>query len=107
MNVLLLAEVNGGALSVDSTAKALTAAKRIGDVTILCVGNGCSDAANTAAKLDGVSKVLCAEDEAYGHDMAEPVSDLIVSFHLCFQKYLASCCSTLGCYDHLRSYSRY
>ena len=64
MNVLLLAEVNGGALSVDSTAKALTAAKRIGDVTILCVGNGCSDAANAAAKLDGVSKVLCAQDEA-------------------------------------------
>ena len=79
MAVLLIAEVNSGTLSVDSTAKALTAAKQIGDVTILCVGSGCSDAAQAAAKLDGVSKVLCAQDDAYGHDLAEPVADLIVS----------------------------
>lgn len=89
MNVLLLAEVNGGALSVDSTAKALTAAKQIGDVTILCVGNGCSDAANAAAKLEGASKVLFAQDEAYGHDMAEPVSDLIVSLSDSYSHILA------------------
>ena len=40
MAVLLIAEVNGGELSVDSTAKALTAAKQMGDVTVLCVGSG-------------------------------------------------------------------
>ena len=79
MAVLLIAEVNSGTLSVDSTAKALTAAKQIGDVTILCVGSGCSDAAQAAAKLDGVSKVLCAQDDAYGHDLAEPIADLIIS----------------------------
>jgi electron transfer flavoprotein alpha subunit len=79
MGVLLIAEVNSGTLSVDSTAKALTAAKQIGDVTVLCVGSGCSDAAQAAAKLDGVSKVLCAQDDAYGHDLAEPVADLIIS----------------------------
>ncbi|MDT2034236.1 MAG: FAD-binding protein [Planktomarina sp.] len=79
MAVLLIAEVNSGTLSVDSTAKALTAAKQIGDVTVLCVGSGCSDAAQAAAKLDGVSKVLCAQDDAYGHDLAEPVADLIIS----------------------------
>ncbi len=79
MGVLLIAEVNGNELSVDSTAKALTAAKQLGDVTVLCVGSGCSDAAGAAAKLDGVSGVLCAQDEAYGHDLAEPVAALIVS----------------------------
>ena len=79
MGVLLIAEVNGNELSVDSTAKALTAAKQLGDVTVLCVGSGCSDAAEAAAKLDGVSGVLCAQDEAYGHDLAEPVAALIVS----------------------------
>ena len=79
MAVLLIAEVNGGELSFDSTAKALTAAKQIGDVTVLCVGSGCSGAAEAAAKLDGVSNVLCAQDEAYGHDLAEPVAALIVS----------------------------
>jgi electron transfer flavoprotein alpha subunit len=79
MDVLLIAEVNGGELSVDSTAKALTAAKQMGDVTVLCVGSGCASAAEAAAKLEGVSKVLCAQNDAYGHDLAEPVAALIVS----------------------------
>ncbi|HHI69519.1 MAG TPA: electron transfer flavoprotein subunit alpha/FixB family protein [Rhodobacteraceae bacterium] len=79
MAVLLLAEVNGGELAVDATAKTLTAAKMLGDVTILCAGAGSSGAADAAAKLDGVSKVLCADDAAYGHGLAEPVADLIVS----------------------------
>jgi electron transfer flavoprotein alpha subunit len=79
MAVLLLAEVVGGELSVDATAKTLTAAKALGDVTILCASAGCGGAAEAAAKLDGVAKVLCADDAAYGHDLAEPVADLIVS----------------------------
>ncbi|MCF6445942.1 electron transfer flavoprotein subunit alpha/FixB family protein [Nereida sp. MMG025] len=79
MAVLLIAEVAGGELNVDATSKALTAAKQLGDVTILCASAGCSGAAEAAAKLDGVSKVLCADDAAYGHDLAEPVADLIVS----------------------------
>ena len=79
MAVLLIAEVANGELNVDATAKALTAAKAMGDVTILCAGDGCQGAAAEAAKLDGVSKVLCASDAAYGHDLAEPVADLVVS----------------------------
>jgi len=79
MAVLLLAEVAGGELSVDATSKTLTAAKMLGDVTILCASAGCSGAADAAAKLDGVAKVLCADDAAYGHDLAEPIADLIVS----------------------------
>ena len=35
--------------------------------------------AQEAATLDGVSKVLCANDTAYGYDLAEPMADLIVS----------------------------
>ena len=79
MAVLLLAEVVGGELSVGATAKTLTAAKALGDVTILCASDGCGGAAQAAAKLDGVVKVLCADDAAYGHDLAEPLADLMVS----------------------------
>ena len=79
MAVLLLAEVTGTELATDATSKALTAAKAMGDVTILCASAGCSGAAEAAAKLDGVSKVLCADDAAYGNDLAEPVADLIIS----------------------------
>ena len=79
MAVLLLAEMNGGEISLDQTAKALTAAKDMGDVTILCASAGCGDAAAEAAKLDGVTKVLCADDASYGNGLAEPVADLLVS----------------------------
>ncbi|PIB23273.1 electron transfer flavoprotein subunit beta [Amylibacter kogurei] len=79
MAVLLLAEIVGGEISIDQTAKALSAAKELGDVTILCASAGCSDAAEAAAKLDGVAKVLCADDAAYGNGLAEPIADLIVS----------------------------
>ena len=63
MAVLLLAEVSGGTLAVDATAKALTAAKALGDVTVLCASSGCGGAAEAAATLDGVAKVLCADAE--------------------------------------------
>ncbi|WP_212523715.1 electron transfer flavoprotein subunit alpha/FixB family protein [Actibacterium sp. MT2.3-13A] len=79
MAVLLLAEVTDGALALDATAKAVTAAKALGDVTVLCVGAKAADAAAEAAKIDGVAKVLCAEDALYGHRLAEPAAALIVS----------------------------
>ncbi len=79
MAVLLLAEINDGALAMDATAKAVTAAKAIGDVTVLAVGATAKAAADEAATIDGVSKVLLAEDALYGHRLAEPVAALIVS----------------------------
>ena len=79
MAVLLLAEVDGAELAIDATSKALTAAKQIGDVTILCAGTGCADAAQACATLIGVTKVLCADDAAYGNGLAEPIADLVLS----------------------------
>ncbi|WP_293440741.1 electron transfer flavoprotein subunit alpha/FixB family protein [Planktotalea sp.] len=79
MAVLLLAEVNDGELALDATAKAVTAATALGDVTVLTTGATCADAAAKAAKINGVAKVLCAEDPIYGKRLAEPVADLIVS----------------------------
>ena len=79
MAVLLLAEINDGELAMDATAKAVTAAKALGDVTVLATGATCADAAATAATIDGVARVLCAEDALYGKRLAEPVADLIVS----------------------------
>ena len=79
MAVLLLAEISGGELSVDATAKAVTAGKAMGDVTVLCAGASCGGAAEAAAKLEGVSKVLCADDAAYGNGLAEPIAALVVS----------------------------
>ncbi len=79
MAVLLLGEVNDGELSMDQTAKAVSAVAALGDVTVLCAGAAAKAAADAAATITGVSKVLCAEDGLYGHRLAEPVADLIVS----------------------------
>ena len=79
MAVLLLADIVDGQLATDQVAKTLTAVKSLGDVTILVAGTGGDAAAAEAAKLDGVAKVLFADDHAYCHAMAEPTAALIVS----------------------------
>ncbi len=79
MSVLLLAEVNDGELAMDATAKAVTAATQLGDVTVLCAGGSAAAAGDAASKIDGVSKVLVAEDASLGHRLAESTAALIVS----------------------------
>ncbi len=79
MAVLLFAEVTDGHLNRDATAKAVTAATKLGEVTVLCAGARAADAAAEAAKIDGVAKVLCAEDAGLGHRLAEPTAALIAS----------------------------
>ena len=79
MTTLLLAEHDNKSLK-DATAKALTAAKQLGgDVHILVAGKDCKAAADAAAKLDGVAKVLIADGAIYEHHLAEPLAALIVS----------------------------
>ncbi len=77
MSVLLLAEVTDGALALDATAKAVTAAKDLGDVVVLAAGASAAAAGEAAAKIDGVAKVLVAEDASLGHRLAEPTAALI------------------------------
>ncbi|MFY0311962.1 electron transfer flavoprotein subunit alpha/FixB family protein [Leisingera sp. D0M16] len=77
MAVLLLAEVTDGALALDATAKAVAAASKLGDVTVLAAGASAAAAGEEAAKIAGVSKVLVAEDASLGHRLAEPTAALI------------------------------
>jgi electron transfer flavoprotein alpha subunit len=79
MAILLIAEHDNAHLS-DQTAKALTAASQIGgDVHVLVAGKGAKTAADAAAKLKGVSKVLLAEDTSLEQRLAEPYAALIVA----------------------------
>ncbi|MBP2562889.1 electron transfer flavoprotein alpha subunit [Neorhizobium galegae] len=79
MAILLLAEHDNASLN-DQTAKALTAASKIGgDVHVLVAGSGAKAAADAAAKLAGVSKVLLADSADYANNLAEPLAALIVS----------------------------
>lgn len=79
MTILLLADHDNATLS-DQTAKTLAAAAKIGgDVHMLVAGKGAKPAADAAAKLSGVSKVLLAESDDLANNLAEPLADLIVS----------------------------
>ena len=79
MAILLIAEHDNASLS-DQTAKALSAALKIGsDVHVLVAGKGAKAAADEAAKLKGVTKVLLAESAELEQRLAEPTAALIVS----------------------------
>jgi electron transfer flavoprotein alpha subunit len=79
MAVLLLADVVDGQLATDAVAKTLTAVAPLGEVHVLVAGTGGAAAAAEAATLQGVTKVLFADDHAYCHGMSEATADLIVS----------------------------
>ena len=64
----------------DQTAKTLTAPPKIGgDVDMLVAGKDAKAAADAAAKLDGVRKVLLAESDTLAERLAEPLAATVVS----------------------------
>jgi electron transfer flavoprotein alpha subunit len=78
MPVLLLAEHENDALA-NATSKALSAAKALGsEIHVLVAGGNCGPAAEAAARLDGVAKVLLADAPHLAHQLAEEVAALIV-----------------------------
>ncbi|MBV8925490.1 MAG: FAD-binding protein [Bradyrhizobium sp.] len=90
MTTLLIAEHDHQNLK-EVTNKALTAAKELGgDVHVLIAGGeGTKQAADAAAKLQGVNKVLVAEGAAYEHDLAEPLAALIVALAPSYDAFVA------------------
>jgi electron transfer flavoprotein alpha subunit len=79
MTTLLIAEHDNKSLK-DATNKALTAAKALGaEVHVLVAGKDARPAAEAAAKLDGVNKVLLADGAQYQHMLAEPLAALVLS----------------------------
>lgn len=78
MSILIIAEHDHTHLS-PVVLTTLAAAKQIGgDIDVLLAGHNCDGAAAEAAKADGVTRVLKADDPAYAHFLAENMADLIV-----------------------------
>ncbi len=78
MSVLVWVEHDTASVK-DATLAAVTAAVRLGDVVALVVGAGAQSAAEAAARIAGVAKVMLADDPAYGHALPENVAPLIAS----------------------------
>ncbi|MFI4975566.1 MAG: electron transfer flavoprotein subunit alpha/FixB family protein [Caulobacterales bacterium] len=63
----------------DNTHKTVTAALQLSsDVDVLVAGKGAQGAAEQAAKIAGVRKVLLAESDSLGEGLAEAMEDLVV-----------------------------
>ncbi len=78
MTILIIAEHDNAGLK-SATGNAVSAAQKIGgDIAILVAGHQCRGAADAAAKIDGISKVLLADAVYYGHGLGENLASLIV-----------------------------
>ncbi|CAN5367287.1 electron transfer flavoprotein subunit alpha/FixB family protein [soil metagenome] len=78
MAVLVIADHDGSTLN-ETTLKTLAAAAKIGcDVDVLVLGENAQGAADAAAKVGGVRKVLLAQSPGLGKLVAEAVTDAVV-----------------------------
>lgn len=94
MSILVIAEHDNASLKAD-TLKTVAAAVAIGgDIHILVAGANCADVAAQAAKTDGVSKVLVADNAAYEYQLAENLGLLVTELAGDYTHILASASTT-------------
>ena len=90
MAILVIAEHTNVALGA-ATLNTVSAAKAIGgDIHVLVAGAGSAAVAEAAAKIDGVSKVLSADNAAFAHQLPENVAPLIAEVGKGYTHILAS-----------------
>ncbi len=89
MSVLVIAEHDASGLK-PATLNTVTAATKIGgDVVVLVAGHDCRGAADAAAKVAGVAKVLLADHATYAHPLAEALAPLIAKLAAGYSHVLA------------------
>jgi electron transfer flavoprotein alpha subunit len=94
MSILVIAEHDNKQLN-GATLKTLAAAQQLGgDIHLLVAGASCQAVADEAAKVAGVSKVLLADDAAYGHFLAENLGDLVAAVGKSYSHILAAATTT-------------
>ncbi len=93
MSVLVYAEHDNKSLKAE-TLKTVAAAQAMGgDITLLVAGHQCQAVAEEAAKVNGVTKVLVADNAAYEHQLAENVSLLVVELASNYEHIVATALS--------------
>ncbi len=89
MSTLVIAEHSNDELKA-ATLHTVTAATALGgEVHVLVAGANCAAAAEAAARIAGVSKVLVADNAAYAHQLAENVSKLVAELGASYDNLLA------------------
>ena len=94
MSILVIADHDNNTV-LSSTLNTVTAAQKIGgDVVVLVAGQNVQGAADAAAKIAGVSKVLVADNAAYANQLAENVSLLVADLAKAYTHVLAAATTT-------------
>ena len=94
MSILVIAEHDNQTLN-GATLNVVAAAQKIGgDITILVAGSGAQAVADAAAKVEGVSKVLLADNAAYAHQLAENIAALVADLGKGYSHILAAATTT-------------
>ena len=93
MTILVIAEHTNAALAA-ATLNTVAAAQAIGgEIHVLVAGAACGAAAEAAAKVAGVAKVLVADNAAYAHQLPENVAPLIAELGKGYSHILAAATS--------------
>jgi electron transfer flavoprotein alpha subunit len=77
MSILVVADHNNESIKAPTLVSVAAATAIGGDIEVLVAGAGCGAAAEAASKIAGVSKVLVADNDAYGHALAENLAALV------------------------------
>ena len=94
MKTLVIAEHDNGALKPE-TSKTINAAVKIGfPVDVLIAGNSLSAMSSQVASIDGVANVLVADNSVYEHQLAESMTDLVLSLSDTYSHIVASATTT-------------
>ncbi|MFC6635647.1 electron transfer flavoprotein subunit alpha/FixB family protein [Microbulbifer taiwanensis] len=94
MSILVIAEHDNAEIK-GATLNTVAAAKAIGgDIHVLVAGAACGAAGEAAAKIDGVAKVLVADNAAYEHQLAENVAKLVADLGKDYSHILAPATTT-------------
>jgi electron transfer flavoprotein alpha subunit len=94
MSILVYVEHDNSTLKSE-TLKTVAAAQAIGgDITLLVAGYNCQSVVDEATKVNGVSKVLVADNAAYQHQLAENISLLVTEIAGDYQHIIATALTT-------------
>ena len=94
MSILVFAEHDNSTLKAE-TLKTVAAAQAIGgDITLLVAGYNCQTVAEAASKVNGVTKVLVADNAVYEHQLAENASLLVLELAGDYEHIIATALTT-------------
>lgn len=93
MSILVYAEHDNSSLKAE-TLKTVAAAQAIGnDITLLVAGYNCQSVVEAATKVNGVNKVVVADNVAYEHQLAENISLLVTELANDYEHIIATALS--------------